>query len=556
MLPSLSIVMPVFNGVAFVRRAVDAVLAQSFRNWELLAVDDGSTDGSGTLLEDAARDEPRIRVFRHDANRGQAAARNTAIAEARGAWLAYLDCDDEFYPDHFDHIAEWQDRGEVLVFRYDLVEERIENPDCGRVTTYEPASHLEALVTDILAVPLGVVHPRSLLERTGGFDESLGWRQGAFEDADLWRRFARAGALFAFVPHKSGRYHVRSDSLARTRPPSPSPHLAQETAEPITLRISSATAGGVPTAVRIGVPRAVTTRSKPPRVLFASYHCYHDMASGAAICTRDLFTALAARGWRCGAFTGPVRDDPAAPPISELVRTQPGARTAPGTAAGVAFTLHIWEGQGGFPVTICAPDAPSGPWPSEPEAAAFLAMFEQILGRFKPDIVLTYGGDRASAGIAAAARRAGIRVAFWLHNFAYPDAKSFAGCDAVIVPSEFSRAHHRARLGIECAALPPVIHISRVIVERPGNGSCLTFVNPMPEKGVFAFARVAQILGQSRPDISLLVVEGRGRTDWLGRCGVNLGAVSSFQRMPNTPDPRQFYRLSRMILMPSVWLHR
>ena len=291
-----------------------------------------------------------------------------------------------------------------------------------------------------------------------------------------------------------------------------------------------------------------------PRVLFASYHCFHDPASGAAVCTRDLFAALASRGWRCGAFTGPYLDDPAATPIGLVLSSRPGVTSAPGTVGAGRFAVHTMAGPGGFPVTVFAPDPPTpAKSPTPEEAAGFLGVLGEAVRRFRPDVVLTYGGDPASRGVAAVARRAGVKVAFWLHNFAYPDPKMFTDYDAVIVPSAFSREHHRQALGIECVSLLPVIDVSRVAVERPGGGRFVTFVNPTPEKGVFWFARLAEVLGQARPDVPLLVVEGRGRAGWLSRCGVDLSAVTALHKMANTPDPRAFYRASRVVIVPSVW---
>jgi glycosyltransferase involved in cell wall biosynthesis len=288
--------------------------------------------------------------------------------------------------------------------------------------------------------------------------------------------------------------------------------------------------------------------------MFASYHCYHDPASGAAVCTRDLFAALAARGWRCGAFTGPFLDDPAASPAGVALRERPGVTSAPGSAGTSKFAVHTAPGPGGFPVTVFAPDPPApAKSPSPEEAAGFLAVLAEAMRRFGPEVVLTYGGDPASRGVVQLAKRAGARVAFWLHNFAYPDRAAFAGCDAVVVPSQFSREHHRESLGIECVALPPVIDVGRVAVDRPDGGRFVTFVNPIPEKGVFWFARLAEVLARTRPDVPLLVVEGRGRADWLARCGVDLREARSLHRMANTPDPRAFYRLTKVAVIPSVW---
>jgi len=555
--PAVSVVMPVYNGTPFLNRAIDSLRQQTFPDWELLAVDDGSADGSGTQLDTAAAADPRVRVFRHPVNRGPSAARNTALAAARGEWIAYLDCDDSFYSDHLARVWAWRGRGDVLVFRYDLVEDRTGHPNRGQAATYDPEAHLGALITDILAVPLGVVHRRDLLDRVGRFDEARGRHRDAPEDADLWHRFARNGAVFAFVPHPSGRYYVRADSLSRTRPASPDGSAVAEHPAALTVRIvpSAAEPGAAPQTVEIGpVWAARPPAALRPRVLFASYHCYHDPASGAAVCTRDLFAALSARGWRVGAYTGPALDDPAAPPIGTRFRGRAGVASAPGTCGPVRFTVFTESEPGGFPVTVFEPDPPaSARWPSADEAGAFLGTLEQIIARFRPDVVLTYGGDAASAGVAAVARRASARVAFWLHNFAYPDPAAFVGCDAVVVPSEFSRTHHRAALGIACVALPPVIDDARVRVDRPDGGKYLTFVNPIPEKGVRVFARVAEILGRDRPDIPLLVVEGRGRVDGLGQCGIDLTRVRSFSRMESTPDPRRFYRLTRVMLVPSVW---
>lgn len=292
----------------------------------------------------------------------------------------------------------------------------------------------------------------------------------------------------------------------------------------------------------------------PTRVLFASYHCYHDPTSGAAVCTRDLFAALATRGWRCGAVTGPFLDDPAAVPIGETLRARPGVQTAHGTAGSSSFHVHTVAETAGFPVTVFEPlPAAAARQPSAVETGAFLVLVADVIRRFRPNVVLLYGGDTASRGVIPLARQAGARVVFWLHNFAYPDASSFTGCDAVVVPSDFSREHYRHAIGLNCIALPPVVDLSRVVVDRPGGGKYLTYVNPIPEKGVFLFARIVAALGERRPDIPVLVVEGRGRADWLRRCGLNSANTTSVFRMPNTSDPRNFYHVSRLLIMPSVW---
>jgi glycosyltransferase involved in cell wall biosynthesis len=78
-------------------------------------------------------------------------------------------------------------------------------------------------------------------------------------------------------------------------------------------------------------------------------------------------------------------------------------------------------------------------------------------------------------------------------------------------------------------------------------------VNPHPNKGVFVFARIAHELAQRRPEIPLLVVEGRSQANWLARSPLDLSGLKNLNVMTNTPDPRDFYRVTRIMLMPSLW---
>jgi glycosyltransferase involved in cell wall biosynthesis len=97
--PRFSVIMPCFNAGALAVQAIRSVLRQSFTDWELIVVDDGSCDGGGAVLEDWALADPRIRLVALASNGGAAAARNIGIAQARGAYLCFLDADDIFTED-------------------------------------------------------------------------------------------------------------------------------------------------------------------------------------------------------------------------------------------------------------------------------------------------------------------------------------------------------------------------------------------------------------------------------------------------------------------------
>jgi glycosyltransferase involved in cell wall biosynthesis len=123
----VSIVMPVRDGIGTLDRAVCSVLRQTLTFWELIAIDDSSADGSYELLASWGRRDSRIRVLRTTGNRGPAAARNEGIRNARSEIIAYLDCDDEYYPEFLERAVHFSGKGEVLVFGYDVVDDT--NPD-------------------------------------------------------------------------------------------------------------------------------------------------------------------------------------------------------------------------------------------------------------------------------------------------------------------------------------------------------------------------------------------------------------------------------------------
>ena len=95
--PPVSVVIPAYNRAATIGAAIDSVLRQTFTDFELVVVDDGSTDG--TLAAARAVTDPRLRVVAAPHNLGAAGARNLGVAEARGTWIAFQDSDDEWLPE-------------------------------------------------------------------------------------------------------------------------------------------------------------------------------------------------------------------------------------------------------------------------------------------------------------------------------------------------------------------------------------------------------------------------------------------------------------------------
>ena len=96
----VSIVIPTYNRKSLVKRAMDSALEQDYTDFELLVVDDRSTDGTAALISEAATADSRIRYLRNEYQQGPAGARNFGIDHARGEYMAFLDSDDQWLPGH------------------------------------------------------------------------------------------------------------------------------------------------------------------------------------------------------------------------------------------------------------------------------------------------------------------------------------------------------------------------------------------------------------------------------------------------------------------------
>jgi glycosyltransferase involved in cell wall biosynthesis len=193
-IPAISVLLPVHNAGHFLETAVRSLLDQSFRDFEIIAIDDGSTDGSGALLDRMAAADPRLRPF-HRENRGVPATLNEAIGLAGGALLARMDADDVSRP---DRLALQQARfaaepGLVALGGQPLL---IDPQGRALCTVHMPLDHDSIDARHLLGRDMGICHPsvmirRSAMEAIGGYDPSF----RSAQDYDLWLRLAEVGRL-------------------------------------------------------------------------------------------------------------------------------------------------------------------------------------------------------------------------------------------------------------------------------------------------------------------------------------------------------------------------
>lgn len=203
-MPRLSVLLPVRNARPWLDASLASLARQVFRDFEVVAVDDGSTDGSGERLEWHAGREPRLRVIR-GAHAGLPAALATALRAARAPWIARHDADDLSHRERFamqmTHLAHHR-RVDVLGTRVRLFADRGAHVGAGmrrwvrwhnRLLDHESLRR-ELLIDSPLAHGTAVIR-REALDRIGGWHER-GWA----EDLDLWIRLFASGARFEKLP--------------------------------------------------------------------------------------------------------------------------------------------------------------------------------------------------------------------------------------------------------------------------------------------------------------------------------------------------------------------
>ena len=215
--PKISVVVPAFNAEGFIGETIESVLAQSFEDWELIVVDDGSEDRTAEIV--AAYSAPRIRLIRQD-NQGQSAAQNRGFAERRGGFVNFLDADDLLTPVALERLMatlEAHPRACASYGEFVTIDEsgqRHGTPLIDRaVNRSRPSGDLlETLLKRNLFANCGLILFRAeCVERAGGFRADI-------RLAQAWEMYCRVAAEGEFVyagPDPVLEYRIRKGSIAR-----------------------------------------------------------------------------------------------------------------------------------------------------------------------------------------------------------------------------------------------------------------------------------------------------------------------------------------------------
>ena len=215
--PRVSVLMSVFNGMPFLEEAVESVLSQRFVDFELLIMNDGSTDGSEDFLARLVGSDKRLKVF-HRANAGLTTALNELAAHARGQFFARMDSDDRCRAHRFLRQVQFLHAHPQVVAAGSWTQAMDSDGDAV-CTSRRPTSHLEIERGLLREVDNGghITHPTAMM-RADAFRAVGGYREqfALSQDRDLWLRLAMIGEL-ANLPEILLDYRISTNSVSATR---------------------------------------------------------------------------------------------------------------------------------------------------------------------------------------------------------------------------------------------------------------------------------------------------------------------------------------------------
>ena len=206
--PLTSVVMTVFNGERFLREAIDSILSQTFSDFELLVINDGSTDGTAAILDSYARADPRVRVH-HEEHKGQVDSYNRGCGLARGKYIALMDQDDVSMPDRLERQIRFLENHEKVGLLGGAVEGI---DDQGRwVFIEQPPLEDEPIRAALRSFSFPICHP-AVVMRKQAFDATGGYRAPFMpaEDYDLFYRIIEGWSV-ANLPDVVLRKRIHSN---------------------------------------------------------------------------------------------------------------------------------------------------------------------------------------------------------------------------------------------------------------------------------------------------------------------------------------------------------
>jgi glycosyltransferase involved in cell wall biosynthesis len=210
-MPRISVVMSVYNAANDLKDSIPGILGQTFRDFEFIIIDDGSTDDTPAVVRKYAAVDPRIKFVQQE-NRGLTVALNRGLALAQGEYIARQDADDISYPDRFEKQVGLMESDPAIVLVGGNCDDAYENGFTAEWGSYGPKELQKIVFFKTPFAHSTVMMRASTCRKLNGYDESFKTSQ----DMELWMRFAKAGKL-AMVPEPVLRRRIVSSSISVKR---------------------------------------------------------------------------------------------------------------------------------------------------------------------------------------------------------------------------------------------------------------------------------------------------------------------------------------------------
>lgn len=200
-MPKVSIIIPTYNSSRFIKRTIGSVLAQTFRDWELIIVDDCSRDSTELAVREFAKFDKRIKFIKTPENSGgPATPKNIGLENAVGEYVAFLDHDDEWFPEKLEKqlrvFQNSKDENLGLVSCYiNLVEEKTKKNISKHTKLFRGDVLPKIIKENFIVTTSSVMIKNEIIKKIGFFDSSF----KTFDDWDMWIRIAEKGYYFDFV---------------------------------------------------------------------------------------------------------------------------------------------------------------------------------------------------------------------------------------------------------------------------------------------------------------------------------------------------------------------
>lgn len=209
----VSIITPSYNSEKYIEKTIESVIAQTYGNWEMIIVDDCSDDSTCEIVESISEREPRVKLIRQEQNGGAAKARNRALEESKGRFIAYLDADDIWYPEKLQKQVDFmlKNKAGFSCASYEVIDD--DGNKLNKEVHMLPRADYVGFLTNNLLQTVGIMADTSIVDKSLLHMPDLRRRQ----DAATWLQVLKAGNDCFGLDEVLAQYRRAANSLSSNK---------------------------------------------------------------------------------------------------------------------------------------------------------------------------------------------------------------------------------------------------------------------------------------------------------------------------------------------------